>query len=149
MYDKTPERRLPGKSTTSERLKIIMQELGYRQADIIKRAEPFFERTGTTLKRNDISQYCSGISVPRQGKLTLLSLALGVSEVWLMGYDVPRDSERHQSETYGYVHDRKSHEFEQDRDMAFTIVRFFKLDPEDKKMISKHISKLLRAEKYC
>ena len=147
MYDKTPERTLSGKSTTSERLKQIMQELGYRQADIIKRAEPFFDKMGTTLKRNDISQYCSGISVPRQGKLALLSLALGVSEVWLMGYDVPRESDRYNSEAYG-VHSRGSDELEQDRDNAFTIVRFFKLDLEDKKTISKHISKLLRAEKY-
>lgn len=148
MYDKTPEKRNAGKSTTSERLKEIMQETGYRQADIIKRAEPFFETIGTTLKRNDLSQYCSGVSVPRQGKLTLMSLALGVSEVWLMGYDVPREPDKKQTDLYYEIQGREPEESDEDKDNAFTIVRFFKLDTEDKKQVSKHINKLLRSEKY-
>lgn len=39
--------------------------------------------------RNDISQYVSGKVEPSQWKLTILAKALNVSEVWLMGYDVP------------------------------------------------------------
>ena len=40
--------------------------------------------------RNDLSQYLSGKFQPKQAKLTVLALALNVSEAWLMGYDVPR-----------------------------------------------------------
>lgn len=44
--------------------------------------------------KSDISQYVSGKVEPGQDKLTILGLALNVSEAWLMGYDVPmaRDS---------------------------------------------------------
>jgi hypothetical protein len=38
-----------------------------------------------------LSQYVSGKAVPRQDKLTVLGLGLGVSEAWLMGYDVPME----------------------------------------------------------
>ena len=77
------------KTTTSERLKELMRDRGLKQADILKMAEPYYEKTGIRLNKNDLSQYVSGKVTPGQFKLSLLSLALDVSEVWLMGYDVP------------------------------------------------------------
>jgi transcriptional regulator with XRE-family HTH domain len=59
-----------------------------RQVDILKAAEPFCRMYGVKLGKNDLSQYVSGKVEPRQDKLTILGLALGVSEAWLMGYDV-------------------------------------------------------------
>ena len=42
---------------------------------------------------NDLSQYVTGKIEPGQFKLIVLGQALGVSEAWLMGFDVPRDRE--------------------------------------------------------
>ena len=74
--------------TTSQRLKQIMDAKGLRQVDILRAAEPFCIRYGVKLNKNDLSQYVSGKVEPGQDKLTILGLALGVSEAWLMGYDV-------------------------------------------------------------
>lgn len=74
--------------STSQRLKQIMAARNMRQVDILKAAEPFCSKYGVKLGKNDLSQYVSGKVEPRQDKLTILGLALGVSEAWLMGYDV-------------------------------------------------------------
>lgn len=73
---------------TSQRLKQIMDIKNLRQVDILQAAEPYCKRFGIKLNKNDLSQYVSGKAVPRQDKLTILGLALDVSEAWLMGYDV-------------------------------------------------------------
>ena len=78
-------------SSTSERLKQIMNERSLRQVDIREAAKPFCEKYGVKLAKNDLSQYVSGKVEPRQEKLTILGLALNVSETWLMGYDVRRE----------------------------------------------------------
>lgn len=70
-----------------------MDEEGLRQVDILKMAEPYCLKHNIKLGRNDLSQYVSGKVEPGQKKLTILSLALGVSEAWLMGYDVPRNTD--------------------------------------------------------
>ena len=74
--------------TTSQRLKQIMDAKGLRQVDILRAAEPYCARYGVKLNKNDLSQYVSGKVEPGQDKLTILGLALGVSEAWLMGFDV-------------------------------------------------------------
>lgn len=43
----------------------------------------------TNISESLISKYLSGNAIARQKKLTLLADALSVSEVWLLGYDVP------------------------------------------------------------
>lgn len=73
---------------TSQRLKQIMTARNMRQVDVLKAAEPFCNKYGVKLGKNDLSQYVSGKVEPRQDKLTILGLALDVSEAWLMGYDV-------------------------------------------------------------
>lgn len=82
------------KVTTSERLKQIMTEKNLRQVDILNRAEPYCKKYGIKLNRNDLSQYVSGKVEPGQFKLSMLGLALNVSEAWLMGYDVPQGREK-------------------------------------------------------
>lgn len=74
--------------STSQRLKEIMEIRGYRQVDILEAAEPYCKKFGVKLGKNALSQYVSGKVEPGQEKLTILGLALGVSEAWLMGYDV-------------------------------------------------------------
>ncbi|MBQ3195941.1 MAG: repressor LexA [Clostridia bacterium] len=89
------------KTTTSERLKQLMHERGLKQTDILRLAEPHFKSAGTKLNKNDLSQYVSGKVTPGQFKLSLLSLALDVPEVWLMGYDVPKT--RLSEESFGIM----------------------------------------------
>lgn len=79
------------KTTTAIRIKEAMDHSGLRQVDVLKRAEPYCEKFGVKLGRNDLSQYVSGKVSPGQEKLTVLALALRVSETWLMGYDVPME----------------------------------------------------------
>ena len=76
------------KVTTAQRLRQIMDAKGLRQVDILKAAEPYCASYGVKLNKNDLSQYVSGKADPGQDKLTILGLALGVSEAWLMGFDV-------------------------------------------------------------
>lgn len=78
-------------TTTAERLKEAMSIKGWKQVDILAAAQPYCNKYGIKLGRNDISQYVSGKVTPSQKKLTLLGLALNVSETWLMGFDVPME----------------------------------------------------------
>lgn len=81
------------KGNTAIRLKQIMEERQLRQADILEKCKPFCEKFKVKLGRNDLSQYVNGKVEPRQEKLTILGLALNVSEAWLMGFDVPMERE--------------------------------------------------------
>lgn len=76
-------------STTADRLKEIINRRNLKQVDILELAKPYCDMYGVKLGKNDLSQYVNGHTEPRQDKLTILGLALGVSEPWLMGYDVP------------------------------------------------------------
>jgi transcriptional regulator with XRE-family HTH domain len=77
--------------TTAQRLQQIMNMKQLRQVDILEAAKPYCEKYGIPLGKNALSQYVSGKVVPGQQKLTILGMALGVSEAWLMGYDVPME----------------------------------------------------------
>ena len=76
--------------TTSERLKELMGQTGLRQTDILERCKPYCEKYHIRLGKNDLSQYVNGKTTPGQSKLTILGMALNVSEGWLMGLDVPQ-----------------------------------------------------------
>lgn len=84
--------------TTADRLKEVMNQYDLRQIDILKRAEPFCQKFDVKLGRNDLSQYVSGKVSPGQDKLTVLALALNVSETWLMGYDVPMERNNYEDQ---------------------------------------------------
>lgn len=78
------------KYTTAQRLQQIMEERNLKQVDILRMAEPYNEMFSTKLTKSALNQYVSGKVVdPRGDKLSILSYALGVSEAWLMGFDVP------------------------------------------------------------
>lgn len=79
------------KYTTAQRLKQIMDARNLRQVDVLEAAEPYCKKYNIKLGKNALSQYLSGKVEPGQEKLTILGLALGVSEAWLMGYEVPMD----------------------------------------------------------
>lgn len=78
-------------SNTKERLKYLMATRNLKQVDILKLAKPYSEKYGVKFNKSDISQYVTGRAEPNQDKLFVLGQALGVSEAWLMGFDVPMD----------------------------------------------------------
>lgn len=68
------------KSNSSKRLNELMSYFGIKQSDMVKR---------TGLPKSALSMYINGNRQPRQDKLTIIADCYGVSEAWLMGYDVP------------------------------------------------------------
>lgn len=79
---------------TSIRLRRIMDERDLKQRDILEKAAPYCEKYKIKLNKSDLSQFVNGKVVPGQWKLTILGMALDVSEAWLMGYDVPMEREK-------------------------------------------------------
>lgn len=82
---------------TSDRLKQIMAIRRIKQADILEMSKPYCQKYKIKMGKSALSQYVSGKTEPGQAKLTILSLALNVSEAWLMGYDVPMERSSHHS----------------------------------------------------
>ena len=78
-------------SNPSQRLQQILSERNLKQADVLRLAEPYCREYRQKLGRSDLSQFVSGKVIPGQWKLTLIALALNISEAWLMGYDVPQE----------------------------------------------------------
>ena len=69
-------------STAADRIQQAMNEAGKKQADLV-------EATG--LNKSTISRYLSGQVEPKQKAIMTLAQALDVSEMWLWGYDVPKE----------------------------------------------------------
>ncbi len=80
-------------ATISERLKTIMAARGLKQVDVINLAKPYCDYHNVYLKKSSLNQYISGHAEPGKERLKILSLALDVSEMWLLGYDAPIERE--------------------------------------------------------
>ncbi len=80
-------------ATIAERLKEIMEMKQLRQIDLVRLAEPVGEASGLHISKSHISQYVSGRTQPRRDILKVLAEALGVSQLWLQGEDVPMEPE--------------------------------------------------------
>lgn len=74
-------------SSSSIRLKEIMEKQNLKQIDILNKTLPFCEKYNVKMNKSNISQYVSGKVEPSQDKIMVLSMALGVTESWLMGFD--------------------------------------------------------------
>lgn len=70
------------KETFSKRMKEAMELRGIKQVELCEK---------TKIGKSAISQYLSGTYEPKQKGVYLIAKALGVSEAWLMGYDVPME----------------------------------------------------------
>lgn len=68
--------------TFQKRLEIALQ---YRNMKPVELHEK------TNISESLISKYLSGNAIARQRKISLISEALNVSPIWLMGYDVPME----------------------------------------------------------
>ena len=72
-------------STTAERLQEAMRIANMKQADLAR---------ATGLGKGGISNYVTGRYEPKSDIISKLAMALGVSEMWLWGYDVPMEREK-------------------------------------------------------
>lgn len=82
------------KENSQIRLRQLMKEQNLRQVDILEKSKPFQAKLGITMSKTHLSNYVNGKSNPDQKKLMLLSQTLGVSEPWLMGYNVPKNENK-------------------------------------------------------
>lgn len=72
-------------ATTAQRLKEAMADANMKQADLAR---------ATGLSKGGISNYIMGRYEPKSNIISKLASALNCSEMWLMGYDVPRAREK-------------------------------------------------------
>ena len=70
------------KSTVKERLRIALAEANMKPIELS-------ERTG--IPKSMISYYLNGKTKPKADRIFVISQVLGVSEAWLLGYDVPKN----------------------------------------------------------
>lgn len=67
------------------RLKFAMLKMGMRPIELSEK---------TKIPKSSISQYMSGYTKPNGERVYLISKVLGVSEAWLMGFDVPMERDK-------------------------------------------------------
>ncbi len=72
-------------STTGERLQQAMKIANMKQADLAR---------ATGIGKGGISNYVTGRYEPKSDIVSKLAMALGVSEMWLWGYDVPMERQK-------------------------------------------------------
>ena len=68
-------------ATTAERLQQAMAEAKLKQVDIVRI---------TGMHKGTLNNYVKGKYEPKSNAIHILAKALGVSEMWLWGYDVPK-----------------------------------------------------------
>lgn len=68
-------------ASTADRLREAMNDAGMTQADLMR---------ATGLHRSAISRYLLGEYEPKAHAVGKMAKALDVSEMWLFGYDVPK-----------------------------------------------------------
>ena len=77
-------------ATSTERIYQLMKEKRLRQIDVLNLAKPLQEKYNIKFSKSHLSQYVNGKSNPDNEKIFLLSKIFGVTEAWLLGYNVPR-----------------------------------------------------------
>lgn len=132
-------------SNTQKRLIDVMAVRNLKQKDILDAAKPFCRLYNVKLNKSDISQYIAGKSEPSQDKLYVLSKALRVNVVWLMGYDAPIEP---------LSANKKPHLIETEIQNKYgdlsleALYKFAKLDTVDQGKILGRIELLLEGDKY-
>jgi len=118
-----------------------MEQRNLKQTDIIRMAEPYCAKYRIKLGKSDMSQFVSGKVEPGQWKLSILSMALNVSEAWLMGLDVPMEREPDD--------EGKDTPVQQDERTSEVIRLFGSLDQEHQETLLHVLRGLLADQKTC
>lgn len=133
--------------TTADRLKQIISQRNIKQTDILEAAKPYCQKYNIKLNKSDLSQFVNGKVTPGQWKLTVLALALNVSEAWLMGLDVPMErQEIYKSEDV--AKNIAALEAMSDSELDEEFRRLYDLlEPDEKDMIRASIEGIINAKK--
>lgn len=130
------------RQTTAQRLRDIMEQRQLKQTDIIRMAEPYCSKYRIKLGKSDMSQFVSGKVEPGQWKLSILAMALNVSEAWLMGLDVPMERDREEDASFG-----EDAPIQQDERTSEVIRLFGALDQEHQETLLHVLRGLLADQK--
>ena len=96
---------------TPERLREAMEDANKKQVDLARE---------TGLDKGAISSYLSGKYEPKAKAIGLMARALGVSEMWLWGYDV----------------EKKRSVSQKENDEIVDLVTYFQSNPEFREVVS-------------
>lgn len=102
-------------ATTSQRLKEAMADANMKQADLAR---------ATGLSKGGISNYIIGRYEPKSDIVSKLAIALNCSEMWLMGYDVPKERKKNTPSKLELTEGEKA------------LLELFNRVPEDKQQLA-------------
>lgn len=114
---------------TCDRLKEAMDDMGVKQSDI---------SNATGINKGTISRYVLGKAEPKSNFIVPIARYLGVSEVWLWGFDVPKQrnaSHERNLRVTGIVNRMRS-----DDDFLLLVEQIADLDKDQVKLIASLVS---------
>lgn len=115
-------------ASTAERMQIAMREADMQPADLAKAAK---------LNKSSVSRYLSGEYEPKQIAVNKMAVALNVSEMWLWGYDVPKERDIEEKEKPTVEDDGLS-------DGLKELIDHLKTLPEDKIQMLLQVAKSIK-----
>ena len=113
-----------------------------REAMAAAGMKPIQVAAATGLNHGTISRYLSGKMEPKQKAIGLLAQALGVTEMWLWGYDVPQERPLEQKKNDELV--RVIARLRKDPDFYEHVINSDKLSADDFASIKKLTSALVK-----
>lgn len=118
-------------STTAERLREALARSGKKQADLVR---------ATGLDRGSVSSYLAGKYEPKQMAVYKMAAELDVSEMWLLGYDVPMARTAEQKKNDDLV--RLIALLRKYPDLLDTVIKLSELPAEDQAAVKRVIASL-------
>ena len=107
------------------------------------KAADLADKTG--IAKSTLSNYMTGRMKPKTKNLSLIAKALGVQEAWLMGYDIPMESDQKYYEPDTAAAMQEVFDGREDLRLLFDAAR--DLPPEQVQMVAQMIQGLKNAEK--
>lgn len=119
--------------TTANRIKQAMEGAGKRQTDIAKE---------TGIDKGALSRYLKGTYEPKQDAIYKIAVALNVSEMWLWGYDCPKErtSEQKKNDALADIVAK----MRKDEVFLVAVEKLYQLDEEKLKSISQMLDAFLK-----
>lgn len=112
-------------ASTSSRIKEAMKAAGKKQADLTRE---------TGIDKGSISHYVSGRYEPKQEAIYKLAMVLNVSEMWLWGYDAPRERPKAQKNNDA-ISDIVI-KLRKDEELLSIVLKIMEMDSEKRKSLN-------------
>lgn len=112
--------------TTANRLRIAMEQAGKRQADLVREAG---------IDKGAMSNYLKGKYEPKQDVINRLAKVLGVSEMWLWGYDCKKERVQEEIKKEPVKMAQLHFEMIEDIDLPDLFKDFKLLDARERKIV--------------